>query len=130
VKRNETLRSHLSCKFESMAIGAVSPSNTALVFVFSILTVMNEKIGIDRQIIARNPIRSRPSAVQKAEGGLMITQIADDAPFRLYSIPHGRTRMADKRGSDSEWTDVKDWTWNLVTENTRQVTEVYWKKRR
>jgi hypothetical protein len=48
MERDDSFRLYLGRKLESVAIRAVSPSDAVLVFLVGILSIVNQKVGVDR----------------------------------------------------------------------------------
>ena len=125
MERNESLRTYLGRKLESMPVGAVPPSNAACIFLIRVLSVVNQQIGIESYIITRNPIRGGPPPVRQAKGRLVIREIHHWGLSCLDTIAHSGTWVTNQSGSDAEGTYVKWGTWYLMTDNLRQVTKVH-----
>jgi hypothetical protein len=95
MKRNDSLRTYLSRKLESVPVGAMSPSNTPGIFLVGVLSVMNQQIGIESQIKPRNPMRRGPPTVRQAKGRFVVGEIRYRATTCLYAIADGGTGMTD-----------------------------------
>ena len=89
---------------------------------------MNQQIDADGEIEAGDPLRSRPSAVVKAKGGLVVANIGDDATISLYPIANCRPRVADERCLDVERSDVERRPRYLVAGHPGQVAKAHRKQ--
>jgi hypothetical protein len=52
VKRDENLGANSSRKLKGLTVGAVPPPDTLAIFLFRILGIVDQEIGIGRQVIA------------------------------------------------------------------------------
>jgi hypothetical protein len=89
---------------------------------------VNQQIGADGEIEARDPLPSRPSATAEAKGGLVVAHIGDDATISLYPITDCRPWVTDERGLDVERSDVERRARYLVAGHAGEVAKVHRKQ--
>jgi hypothetical protein len=130
VDRDDLLRTYVGRKLESVSVRAVPPANAARIFLLCVLSVVDQQIGIEGEIIAGNPIRGRPPIVRENKGRFMIGEINSATTVCLNAISHSGTRMTNERASDAERANAEWGTRHLMRDNLRQVTKVHWKHRR
>jgi hypothetical protein len=130
VEWDDSLGTYLGRKLESVSVGAVPPADAARIFLLCVLSVVNQQISIEGEIIARNPVRGRPPIVRENQGRFMIREIDSATAVCLNAIPHSGTRMANERASDSERANAERGARHFMTDNSRQVTKVHWKQGR
>src|SRR5262249_39843488 len=95
--------------------GTMPPTDTTGVLLATVLSVMDEQVRTGGEAVPGRPCAGQGKP-RHPEGWLVVGEIGKRALSRRNAVAHGRTRVADQRGSDLKLAHRKVAAWDFMEE--------------